>query len=259
MIQFDCHAHVYEQVAAIPNARYVPEAPASLAQWLTHQKRNKLRGGVIVQVSFLGTNNTELCAALSKLDMNRYAGVGVVELEADGDEMDRLVAAGVRGLRWNFVGGGRLPNLREQSVQRFLGMLRERNLHLEIHLEGDRLAPLLAPLTDTGVSIVVDHFGLPSHEDPHQDPLVRAVGELVDRSRLYFKFSAHYRTPFDLKCHAQALLHHLSGTNIVWGSDWPHTQHECETDYDSVFDLCDKWGLGSDHAAVQSLYGLSAE
>ena len=31
MIQFDCHAHVYETVTAVKGARYVPAAPAPLA------------------------------------------------------------------------------------------------------------------------------------------------------------------------------------------------------------------------------------
>lgn len=94
MIQFDCHAHVYETVTSIDGARYIPARPAPLADWLGHQKAHGLQGGVIVQVSFLGTDNSEMCAALSKLDHSHFAGVGVVQLDVGDEELDRLVDAG---------------------------------------------------------------------------------------------------------------------------------------------------------------------
>lgn len=258
MMDFDCHAHIYEKVTAVAAARYVPSAPAPLSQWLEHQRRHAIKGGVIVQVSFLGTDNSELCAALSKLDGNRFAGVAVVALDVSADALDQLVIAGIRGVRWNLVRGKDIPDLASQPVQMFFAKLRRRNLHLEVHLEGPLLAPVLARLTDQGVRIVVDHFGLPSEQNPKQDPLIMETDNLADTSSLYFKFSAHYRSPFDVTAHASALLSKLENHHVVWGSDWPHTQHETATDFASIRSLCDAWGLKSDSSAVQALYGISA-
>lgn len=258
MIEFDCHAHIYEKATAIPDARYVPATPAPLSKWLDHQQKHDIEGGVIVQVSFLGTDNSELCAALAKLDLKRFAGVAVVPIGVSDETLDHLVMAGVRGVRWNLVRGKDMPELTSASVQMFLRKLRQRNLHLEVHLEGPRLAPLLARLTDQGIRIVVDHFGLPSAPNPKQDPLVMATQSLTDTSLLYFKFSAHYRSPFDLTAHASALLSKLEEHHVVWGSDWPHTQHETAMGFASVRSLCGDWGLRSDGSAVQDLYGISA-
>jgi len=44
MIEYDCHAHVYEHLSAVPGARYVPKAPAPLDTWTSHLQRHALRG-----------------------------------------------------------------------------------------------------------------------------------------------------------------------------------------------------------------------
>lgn len=259
MIDFDCHAHVYEKVASVPDARYVPNGPAPLSTWLKHLQRHALRGGVIVQVSFLGTDNSELCTALDKLDLNRFAGIAVVPLDVGDDTLDNLVRAGVKGVRWNLVRGKSMPDLTSDLVQSFFQKLRERYLHLEVHMEGPRVAPALAQLTDQGVPIVIDHFGLPSDPTPDRDPFIAAIETLTDTASLYFKFSAHYRSPFDMTGYASTLLSKVGADHIVWGSDWPHTQFESATDFASVQSLCDKWGLKSDRAAVRDLYGIIVE
>ncbi len=259
MLNFDCHAHVYEKVASVPGARYVPSSPAPLTQWLSHHEQHNLKGGVIVQVSFLGTDNSELCAALAKLDRARFAGVAVIPIDISDDALAELTRAGVRGVRWNLVRGKEVPDLSEKRVQAFFRKLRQHNLHLEVHLEGPRLAPILAPLTDLGVQIVVDHFGLPSDPNPDRDPMILATKTLMDASSLYFKFSAPYRSPFDVTDHAHALLSKLESGHFVWGSDWPHTQHEDEVDFASTRSTSDNWGLESDLVAAHDLYGIDLE
>lgn len=256
MIQFDCHAHVYETVTAIDGARYIPARPAPLAKWLAHQEAHGLKGGVIVQVSFLGTDNSEMCAALTKLDLSRFAGVGVVPLDVDDEELERLALAGMRGVRWNLVRGAELPDLAAEPTRRFLTRLRDRGLHLEIHLEGPRLARVLPELSDQGVNLVIDHFGLPSEPNPQGDPMIRAIRNLGDRSAVFFKFAAHYRTAFDIAPHAHELLPLLPDNHVVWGSDWPHTQHETRTGYAEVWARCSEWRDLSDSAAARHLYGI---
>ncbi|MEM9107110.1 MAG: amidohydrolase family protein [Pseudomonadota bacterium] len=256
MFQFDCHAHVYETVAAISRARYVPKVPAPLCAWKEKLNRQKLAGGVIVQVSFLGTDNTELCNALEGLDLEKYAGVAVVPLDVTEQELDRLVRIGVRGVRWNLVGTSDLPNSGSIPCQRFFEMLRARGLHLELHLEGPRLASQLPVLADQGLDIVIDHFGLPSEPLPREDPMIKAVESLKDRSNLFFKFSAPYRTPFNVRPHGEELLNLLKDGHVAWGSDWPHTQYEDSEVEFQVQTFAAHWSAVSDQTTVQKLYGL---
>jgi len=259
MFQFDCHAHVYETVTAISQARYVPKAPAPLCAWKEKLDRQKLAGGVIVQVSFLGTDNTELCNALEELNPEKFAGVAVVPLDVAGQELDRLVRTGVRGVRWNLVGSSNLPNSASVPSQKFFEMLRAHGLHLELHLEGPRLASQLSILADQGLDLVIDHFGLPSDPKPREDPMIRAVETLKDRSNLFFKFSAPYRTPFDVRPHGEELLNMLEDGHVVWGSDWPHTQYEDSKVEFQVQTVASHWSSVSDHTTVEKLYGLRTD
>lgn len=258
MIQFDCHAHVYETTRTVSGARYAPNAPAPLSSWLKNLDNHGLRGGVIVQVSFLGADNSGLCAALAKLDTSRFAGVAVVPLDVGDPELDRLKTCGVRGVRWNLVKGAVVPDLTTARVQAFLGKLRKHDLHLEVHLEGDRLAPHIACLTDQGLKVVVDHFGLPTDANPKSDPFINAVTDLENKQNLYIKLSARYRTQFDLTPHATHLKEIMPPSQTIWGSDWPHTQYEAMVDYgtthnDAVRSLC-----VCDAKPVGILYGIVA-
>lgn len=259
MFKFDCHAHVYETVDAIPNARYVPKTPAPLAEWQQKLDANWLKGGVIVQVSFLGTDNSQLCAALARLDPTQFAGVAVVPLDVSDVELVRLKRAGVRGVRWNLVRGAHIPDLKSVATQDFFEKLRENGLHLEIQLEGPRLAPVLPVLADQGVNVVIDHFGLPSEPEPKNDPLLKSLSKLSDRKSTFFKFSAHYRTPFDVRPHAQDVLEVLTEGQIIWGSDWPHTQHESPTVNDQVHEMSAMWGCTTEQVAVRTLFDLDSD
>ena len=257
MVHFDCHAHVYEKITAIPGARYIPKSKAPLEVWKKNLSEHGLSGGVIVQVSFLGTDNSELCTALNKLDKTCFAGVAVVDLDVDDTELDQLVSAGIRGIRWNLVRGKDVPDVTSPVVQSFFQKLRQRGLHLEVHLEGPRLAPHLAPLADQGIDLVIDHYGLPSDLSPDTDPFIKAAKALPTRSNLYLKFSAHYRTGFSVTPHANVLLEILDDNRVVWGSDWPHTQYEASTCYAETRDAAFPASALSDITAAKALYGIA--
>ncbi len=258
MINFDCHAHVFDKISVISGARYIPKRPAPLDIWLQHQATHGLQGGVVVQPSFLGTDNSELCAVLAKLDLRIFAGVAVVPMDISVEDLNELVGKGIRGVRWNLVRGAELPHLDAAETQLFFSRLRARALHLEIHLEGSRLAPSLPQLLGQGVKVVLDHFGLPSDPDPKADPMIAAVQGISDRSALYFKFSADYRTPFDVRPHADALRSLLPADRVVWGSDWPHTQHENSVAFAETYGTEILARDLSDTIAAKALYGISA-
>lgn len=256
MIRFDCHAHVYEALTAASGARYVPAGPAPLSDWLAHGARHDIAGGVLVQVSFLGFDNSELCAALSKLDRRRFAGIAVVPFDVSEAELDRLAASGVRGMRWNLVRGAALPDFGATTVGRHLEHLRRRGLHVEIQLESPRLPLVVAPLLDRGLTVVVDHFGLPGEHEPAPPSWLHTRSAATAAERLYVKFSGAYRSPVEIAPHARALLDALPANHVVWGSDWPHTQHEDRIDYDRAVAERGAWPEFSDALAARNLYGI---
>lgn len=255
MIRFDCHAHIYGEVSAIAAARYVPSRPALLEDWLACQKNHGLHGGIIVQVSFLGIDNTQLLDALESLDPKRFAGVAVVPLDIPGPELLRLRDGGVRGLRWNLVAGAEIPDLQSPEVRAFVRRIRDAGLHLELQLESRRLAGLLPGLMNVAGPFVIDHMGLPESADVHREPWLVALADLADRRDVHVKLSAPYRGTVDPAPHVTRLLQLLPPDRFVWGSDWPHTRFEAEATYAGRLE--ETRNLVDDAIAAHRLYGLS--
>ncbi|TYC61892.1 amidohydrolase family protein [Rhodobacterales bacterium] len=256
MFRFDCHAHVYERVIPTGSVRYVPDHPAPLATWRKKINETGLTGGVIVQVSFLGTDNSQLLDALSQVDENRFAGVAVTDLDVTEADLERLRQGRVRGLRWNLVGDAPLPDLDSGQVRQLAGRLQDLGMHIEIQLESPRLAGWLQPLSRLGVPVVIDHVGLPVSADAGREPWLEALSDLADRSSFFVKLSAPYRGVADPSGHI-AILHRLLGDGrFVWGSDWPHTRHEERATYDGLLSLGEVY---DDATAASFLYGINCD
>lgn len=243
-IAFDCHAHVFETVVAVGRPRYLPSRPAPLTAWTTLLDAHGLTGGVLVQPSFLGTDNRQLLAALARLPAGCFAGVAVVDLTVSPGELAELAEAGVRGVRWNLVEGAPLPDPEAPLVHRFLERIGMAGLHLELHLEGPRLAGYLPRLQRRAWRLVIDHHGLPAAVDPAADDGLQAIATAAAKGRLWVKLSAPYRSAAG-RAHAPTLAAILAATlppeHLLWGSDWPWTRHESGRDYG--------WLLGAPIAA----------
>lgn len=258
-ILFDCHAHVFETVVAVGRPRYLPRRPAPLTAWTALLDAHGLAGGVLVQPSFLGTDSRQLLAALGRLPAGRFAAVAVVELGVTAGALADLAEAGVRGLRWNLVEGAPLPDPDAPAVRRFLEQIGMAGLHLELHLEGPRLAGYLPRLAPRVWRLVIDHCGLPDAADPADDAGLRAIAAVAGKGRLWVKLSAPYRSAA-AAAHVQSLLAALGPERLVWGSDWPWTRHESGRDYGQLLDFPGAAGVGAAalDAAASRLYRLAA-
>src|SRR5689334_232395 len=75
----DSHAHVFSRgLKLAATRRYAPDYDATLAEYLNHLGAHGLSHGVLVQPSFLGTDNSYLLAALRQVP-ERLRGVVVLE------------------------------------------------------------------------------------------------------------------------------------------------------------------------------------
>lgn len=256
MISFDCHAHVYDRLVPVRGARYVPEIIAPLNDWLALQRQHGLTGGVIVQVSFLGEDNSQLLEALSGLDRSRFAGIAVFGPDISDAALRALAEANVRGVRWNLVAGAQLPDLSSAAISRFAGRLRECGMHIELQLESDRLAAMLPDLARLKLPVVIDHMGLPHSVRAVDEPWLRGLQELHAREHLFVKLSAPYRGVSDPRAHIDCLTSLLPSERFLWGSDWPHTRFEVKATYAGLLkELTDRI---DDATAAAALYGLCA-
>jgi predicted TIM-barrel fold metal-dependent hydrolase len=183
---------------------------------------------VLVQPSVYGTDNRCLLDGLRALG-ERARGVVVVGDEAGAEELRRLHAAGVRGVRLNAVSAGapRVDRLAGQirNLSRRIGPL---GWHVQLYLPSKLLATLEPVLARLEVPAVVDHMAdLPvaaTGDREAQGSLLR----LLASGRVWVKLSAPYRVPGaeDDPAALRALVRTMIEARpdrLLWGSDWPHT------------------------------------
>jgi predicted TIM-barrel fold metal-dependent hydrolase len=231
MHRIDTHAHVFRRdLPVAPDARYRPDYDATLASYLGLLDAHGLAGSVLVQPSFLGLDNRHLLACLA-LASSRLRGVVVTTPETPEEELASMARAGVVGLRFNMIGQ---DDTALEAAKRGDWLTRVARLgwHLEIHAEAGRLAGVLGHLAAFEGPVVIDHLGRP---DPDLGTVCRGFATLLGLARdprVHVKLSAPYRLGrLDLKGATRALLDAYGPDRLVWGSDWPWTQHEAGRDY----------------------------
>jgi predicted TIM-barrel fold metal-dependent hydrolase len=103
-IAVDCHAHVFRVGLPLADVRrYAPDYNATPADYVKMLDANGMSHGVLIQPSFLGTDNTYLIDALREYP-KRLRGVAVVEPGVARDELVAMDKAGVVGIRLNLIG-----------------------------------------------------------------------------------------------------------------------------------------------------------
>lgn len=126
--------------------------------------------------------------------------------------------------------GQALPVLDQGGWPVLLACLRALDWHVEVHVEAARLPDVVAPLRTARCRVVVDHFGRPSPELGAADPGFRWLLDAARDADVWVKLSGAYRNWADpagtgARETARLLLAHAGPDRLVWGSDWPHTQH----------------------------------
>jgi predicted TIM-barrel fold metal-dependent hydrolase len=230
----------------MPDKRRAPSGyDASLSAYVQQLDSHGMSHGVLVQPSFLGTDNRYLVDCLRQ-QPQRLRGIAVVDPTVDAAELDHLAQAGIVGIRLNLVG---LPNpdLRDPSWLRLLGQVRQLGWQVEVHQSASALQGVVDPLLDAGLHVVVDHFGRPDPKLGADDPGFQYLLERGRSRQVWVKLSAAYRNGSQGAGEATALravplLRSSFGLDrLLWGSDWPHTLFESATTYSAEREALNRW------------------
>ena len=226
----DCHVHIIgpaDKYPMVPNRPYTPPT-ASVAQLKAMHARLGIARTVLVQPSFYGTDNSCMLDALRELG-NSARGVAVVAPNVPDQTLRDMDAKGVRGIRINLESGGnRDPKAAAALLAAYAKKVAPLNWHIQIYTVAPVIGQLVQQLADMNVPVVIDHYGMP---DPVQGYGTKGFSALVDLAhahKVYVKLSAPYRVSKlpdynDVKNLAQTLIY-AGRPNMLWGSDWPHTQ-----------------------------------
>lgn len=235
----DGHAHVFVQgLRMIRERRHTPGHSATVDDYARHLAANQISHGVLVQPSFLGTDNTFLLGVLARYP-SRLRGVVVVEPEIDEVQLEALAQLGVVGVRLNLLGTP-LPDLAQPRWLRFMARIKALDWHIEVQRQAEDLPYLLGAMLRAGCKIVVDHFGRPNPQLATADPGFQYLLTQGDSGHVWVKLSGAYRcsqSSSDPSGRAfgqratDLLLQAFSSSRLLWGSDWPHTQHRALIDF----------------------------
>ncbi len=225
----------------MPGARYTPSYGSGLADWAGAAAAGRPAGGVLVQTSFLGSDNDELRAELRR-EPALLRGVAVVDPLVGGEALAALHRDGVRGIRLNLAGVPGDAAAAARLPRRLADDLAALGWHVELHTDAGLLPAVLAQV-DARLEVVLDHFGRPASADAG-DPTFEAVRRRLAAggAPVHVKLSAPYRLG-GLPPGALARLWRdaVGVERLLWGSDWPCTNHEAEADYPRLLSALDDW------------------
>ncbi len=224
----DAHCHVFGPEAVFPFAperKYTPCDASREQLWALRDYLGFSRN-VIVQATCHGKENAAMVdACRAGGDLAR--GVASVRHDISREELAEMDAAGVRGVRFNFV--PRLVEATPDAVfERIAARIRPLGWHVVVYFEArdlSRVAPLIGRL---GCRIVVDHMGRPDVGAGVESEGFRAfIALMADNPDIWVKVSCPERLsvtgpPYaDVVPFARALVERFPD-RVLWGTDWPH-------------------------------------
>jgi D-galactarolactone isomerase len=244
----DCHVHVYDAAHPLaPSATFKPpHAPWSAYQAV--QRALGLSRAVLVQPTGYGLDNAVLLAALAQAGA-AARGVVVLPVDVSDDELQRLHALGVRGVRFMMLGGagGVLPWRALPSMAQRIAPL---GWHVNLQLDGRDLPQHRQMIDALPCGVVIDHTGKFIEPVPLGHPAFRALNAVLERPQRWIKLSAPYETSKvgpphydDVSLLARALLN-AHPERCLWASNWPHPNRKPVPSDAAMLALLDAWTEG---------------
>lgn len=242
----DAHVHVFGPRARFPFAngrRYTPSDATKEMLFALHDRLG-VQHCVIVHPACHGTDNSVTVDAIAATG-GAYKGVALIPLTISDAELKRLDAAGLCGARFHYMTHlAKGPSIGE--VVAFSRRLADIGWHLQIHMEASLIAELTPALKRAPVPVVIDHMGRVDASLGLDQPNFRALLTLLDNKNVWVKVSGADRVtragpPYaDAVPFARTLVAEF-GDRCVWGTDWPHPNHQGPVPDDgSLVDILDE-------------------
>jgi 2-pyrone-4,6-dicarboxylate lactonase len=236
----DAHCHVFGPGAEFPYAperKYTP-CDASKHQLFALRDHLTFARNVIVQATCHGADNRALVDACIA-SAGKARGVATVRRSVTDDELQALHAAGVRGVRFNFV--KRLVDFTpKDELMEIAGRVAQLGWHVIIYFEAVDLPELwdffAAVHDDLATTVVVDHMGRPDVSKPVDGPEFALFLKFMQQHpNVWSKVSCPERLSLkgpralngeqaayrDVVPFARRVVEDFPD-RVLWGTDWPH-------------------------------------
>ncbi|WP_244559600.1 MULTISPECIES: amidohydrolase family protein [unclassified Azospirillum] len=225
----DAHCHVFGPGDVFPYAperKYTPCDAPKEKLWALRDYLGFSRN-VIVQATCHGADNRAVVDAL-QASGGRARGVATVRRSVTDEELKALDAAGVRGVRFNFV--KRLVDaLPRDELLEIAQRIKPLGWHIVIYFEAQELPELYDFFTSLPTVVVVDHMGRPDVTKPVDGPEFALFTKLMrEHTNFWSKVSCPERLSKlgppaygDVVPFARHIVESFPD-RVLWGTDWPH-------------------------------------
>jgi 2-pyrone-4,6-dicarboxylate lactonase len=232
----DAHCHVFGPATEFPFAPERKYTPCDASKYQLFALRDHLRfeRNVIVQATCHGSDNRALVDALRHAE-GKARGVATVKRSISDQELQELHAAGVRGVRFNFV--KRLVDFTpKDELKEIANRIAPLGWHVVVYFEAVDLPELWDFFTSLPTTIVVDHMGRPDVSKPvGGDEFELFVRLMREHANIWSKVSCPERLSIsgppalngeqhaygDVAPFAKRLVETFPD-RVLWGTDWPH-------------------------------------
>jgi D-galactarolactone isomerase len=242
----DCHHHVYNSKFPVDPTATLRPPDALVEDYRALQRRIGTTRNVLVQPSTYGIDNGAHLEALAAFGPSARM-VAVVNDKVSADELKRMHASGVRGIRFNLAQAGATT---AEMMEPLSKRINDLGWHIQINAPATRIMEIM-PILETKVAspIVFDHLARIPQPDGVNHPLFAKVRGLMDKGRTWMKLSGAYGdtkvgppTYADTSAVARAYAKAYP-ERCVWGSDWPHPTEQAKGVPDDalLFDLLTDW------------------
>lgn len=232
----DAHCHVFgpgDEFPYAPERKYTP-CDASKQQLFALRDKLGFARNVIVQATCHGADNRALVDALKHSD-DKARGVATIRRTITDQELQELDAAGVRGVRFNFV--KRLVDFTpKEELMEIAHRIAPLGWHVVIYFEAVDLPELWDFFTNLPTTVVVDHMGRPDVGKPVDGPEFELFIKMMrEHDNIWSKVSCPERLSIsgpkalegeqhayrDVIPFARRLVETFPD-RVLWGTDWPH-------------------------------------
>lgn len=251
----DTHAHIYLTGQPLAGgATHRPERAFTTEDYLRTLDENGVLFGVIAAASFLGSYNDYTLEALRA--HRRLRATAIVEPDIDLVGLKAMDADGVVGIRFSLRNYAGTPDLTTPEYKRLLRRVADLGWHVHVYAEGERIAALAPMLIDSGVNLVIDHFGNPDPTLGENSLGFQAALRAPDSGRCWVKISGSYRSPgCDHAALAAKLISVAGPERLLFGSDWPFVGHEDRITFRQTIDWFESF---VPDAAIRARIGRTA-
>ena len=223
----DGHCHIFGPASRFPYAperRYTPQDAGRETLAALHRHLG-LERAVLVQASCHGTDNNAMLDAM-QWSKGAWRGVAMVTKDVTDMELLTLHAAGVRGVRFNFVAHlGGAPDLK--NVQAVIARVTPLGWHIQLNLDAEDIEPYRDFLDRLRVPFIIDHMGRVEAKHGLDQKPFKQLLDLMRNELAWIKVSGPERIssagkPFhDAIPFARALIA-AAPDRVLWGTDFPH-------------------------------------